>query len=182
MKKIALTLAILAGMTAVGTASAATPDYNYVDAGYVKVDNLSDGWGLRGGAMIGDSNFYVNAAYSRQEINHWGVHYNLSNINVGFAHPFTEATHLNAELGYENISAGGGSADGFRAGLGVRHAFNDKVEGLLRVNHYFGHDLSDDTTGTAGVTVKFDHHWGLVGEVEFGDGGETYLVGARYAF
>ena len=182
MKRSILLATLTAALAVSSVASAATPDYNYVDLGWQKVDSLSDGPAIRGGLQFGQSNFYGNAAYSRQEVNDWDVKYNLALVNIGYAHRFTEATHLNAEVGYERVSAEGESADGYRAGLGVVHAFNDHFQGLVRANHYFGGDLESDTTGTVGLTAKFTQNWGLTGEVEFADGGETYFLGARYSF
>lgn len=184
MKRSILAAAMLASIAFAGAASAAedTPTYNYVDAGYVKIDDLSDGWGLRGGLKFGDTNFYGNASYSRQEIKDWDVNYNLTNVNVGYAHPLATATHLNAEVGYQYLSADGNSADGYRAGVGVRHAFNDTFEGLVRANHYFAGDTESDTTGTVGAALNFSPSFGAVAEVEFGNGGQTYMVGARYRF
>lgn len=158
------------------------PAYNYVDAGYTKVADLSDGWGVRGGLKFGESNFYGKAAYSRQKVDNWNVDYNLADVAVGYAHRFTPLTHLNAEVGYQRVSAEGESADGYRAAVGVRHAFSPRFEGLVRANHYFGGDLDSDTTGTVGGAFYFTQNIGGVAEVEFGDGGETYMVGLRYAF
>lgn len=182
MKRSILVLAMLASFAGAASAAEGTPSYNYVDATYVKIDDLSDGWGLRGGAKFGDSNFYGDASYTRQDVKDWDVSYNLSTATLGYAHPLSVTTHLNAEIGYQYISADGNSADGYRAGLGVRHAFNDKFEGLVRANHYFGGDLEGDTTGTIGATYKFTPIIGAVAEVEFADGGQTYLAGVRFSF
>ena len=44
------------------------------------------------------------------------------------------------------------------------------------------HATTPQSTGTVGLTAKFTQNWGLTGEVEFADGGETYFLGARYSF
>ena len=41
---------------------------------------------------------------------------------------------------------------------------------------------SNNFTGTIGAQYKFGQTWGLVGEVEFADGGEVYLLGLRASF
>lgn len=183
MKRSILLVALTAALSFSSIASAATPpSYDYVDLAWHKVDGLSDGPAIRGGLMFGESNFYGNATYSRQDVNDWDVKYNLFQGNVGYAHPFNESTNLNAEVGYQRVSAEGEHVDGYRAGLGVVHAFNEHFEGMVRANHYFGGDLESDTTGTIGLNANFNQNWGVTSEVEFADGGETYLLGVRYNF
>jgi hypothetical protein len=181
MKRSIMTLA-LAALALSGTAVAGDIDYNYVEGGYYKLDDASKGPVLRAGVRFADSGFYGNAGYSRQELDGWGVKFNLTNINLGYAYNFAPRTDLQAELGYQRASVSGGSVDGNRASIGVAHAFNPHFQGFVRANHYFGGDLESDTTGTLGATGKFTQNWGLTGEVEFGDGGNTYLATVRYAF
>jgi len=180
--KRSILFAAIAALAITGTASAAEIDYNYVDLGYYKVDDASDGPAIRGGLRFGESNFYGNAAYTRQNIDGWDVKYNLGQINVGYAHGLAAATDLQVELGYQRASAEGESIDGYRGAVGVAHAFNDNFHGFIRANHYFGGDLESDTTGTLGALAKFNQNWGVTGEVEFADGGNTYLAAVRYSF
>lgn len=175
-------LAALASLAFAGTASAGDIDYNYVEGGYYKLDNASSGPVVRGGIRFADSGFYGNASYSRQELDGWGVKFDLTNVNLGYAYTFAPRTDLQAEVGYQRAAVQGASVDGNRASLGVAHAFNPHFQGFVRANHYFGGDLESDTTGTLGATGKFTQNWGLTGEVEFADGGTTYLATVRYAF
>ena len=52
----------------------------------------------------------------------------------------------------------------------------------LQANYTDGSDFDGDFSGTIGAQYKFTQTWGMTGEVEFADGGETYLVGLRASF
>ena len=39
-----------------------------------------------------------------------------------------------------------------------------------------------DFSGTVGMQYKFSQTWGVTGEAEFGDNGESYVVGLRASF
>ena len=45
-----------------------------------------------------------------------------------------------------------------------------------------GSDFTGDFSGTVGMQYKFSQTWGITGEAEFGDNGESYLVGLRASF
>lgn len=175
---IALALAAAFSMSA----SASEISYTYVEGGYVNLDGDADGFGLRGSLNFGDSNFYGFAGYSQVEIDGTSFDIDATNIGFGYHHALSERAHLLAELSYVNADAGIVDADGYRASVGVRGAFSDNVEGVLKANYTDGNDLDGDFSGTAGLLVKFNPTWGGFAEVEAADGGETYMVGVRASF
>ena len=58
----------------------------------------------------------------------------------------------------------------------------ENFEGLVKLNYLDGNNTDGDFTGTLGAQFKFSDTWGVTGEVEFADGGQTYLVGVRASF
>ncbi|HEX5756596.1 MAG TPA: Ax21 family protein [Arenimonas sp.] len=175
---IALALAAAFSMSA----NASDISYTYAEGGYVNFDGDHDGFGLRGSFNFGQSDFYGFAGYSQVEIDGTNVDIDSTNIGLGYHHALSERAHLLAELSYVNADAGIIDLDGYRASVGVRGAFSDHVEGVLKANYTDGSDLDGDVSGTAGLLVKFNPTWGISGEVEFADGGETYMLGLRASF
>ena len=53
---------------------------------------------------------------------------------------------------------------------------------LGEITDFMTNMASGDFTATVGAQYKFSRTWGVVGEIEAGDGGETYLVGLRASF
>lgn len=180
MTRSLIVLALAAAFST--SADASDLSYTYLEGGYVNVDGDADGIGLRGSLNFGDSNFYGFAGYSQVEIDNTSIDIDVTNVGVGYHHALSTRAHLLSELSYVNADAGIVDADGYRASVGVRGAFSDTVEGVLKANYTDGNDLDGDFSGTAGLLVKFSPTWGAFGDVEFGDGGETYTVGVRASF
>jgi len=157
--------------------------YTYVEGGYVNVDGDADGYGVRGSFEFGDSNFYGFGAYSSVEIDNTSIDVDSTQIGVGYAHGLTNNADLISELSWVNTDVDGfGDADGYRASVGIRGSFSDNFEGLVKANWTDGSDIDGDFSGTIGAQYKFTKIWGVTGEIEFADGGETYMVGLRASF
>lgn len=208
MKTTLLALALIAAPFA---ASAAPLSYTYVEGGYDKlhvdyddsVSSNADGAYLKGSYDIG-SGFNAIASYQRVEDSGFALggtyHYDdsvtQSEIGFGYHSPIGQSTDFIAELAWTRFKAAA-SVDGFggdsesaiggRGAIGVRSAFNDRVEGLLKVNYYDGNDFDGSVTGTVGVQVKLNPTWGITAEVEHGDlfddlATTRYQVGVRASF
>lgn len=157
--------------------------YSYVEGGYVNVDGDADGFGVRGSFEFGESNFYGFGSYAMVEIDDINVDVDTSEIGLGYAHSLSANSDLISEIAYQNVDVDGfGSADGYRASVGLRGSFSDNFEGLVKANYLDGDNVDGDFTGTVGAQYKFTQTWGMTGEIEFADGGETYLVGLRASF
>lgn len=157
--------------------------YTYVEGGYVNVDGDADGYGVRGSFEFGDSNFYGFGAYSSVEIDNTSIDVDSTQIGVGYAHGLTNNADLISELSWVNTDVDGfGDVDGYRASVGIRGSFSDNFEGLVKANWTDGSDIDGDFSGTIGAQYKFTKTWGVTGEIEFADGGETYMLGLRASF
>ncbi len=157
--------------------------YTWVEADYINVDGDADGFGVRGSLEFGESNFYGFGGYNVVEIDDTNVDVDSFDIGLGYAHALSDNADLVAEFSYLNADVDGlGDVDGYRASVGVRGSFSDNFEGLLKANYVDGDDFDGDFTATVGAQYKFTQTWGMVGEIEVGDGGETYLVGLRASF
>ena len=181
--RLAAALAFALVSTAASADEASPIHYNYLDLGYYNLDSDADGYMVRGGFKIADSGVFATASYARVNLDVLDVNVNLYSFGLGYAHSIAASTDLTGEVAYQKLAVLGESADAWRGTVGVAHAFSDKFQGSLKVNHYFGGDLdSSDTTGTAAAELAFTPNWSAIGEVEFGSGDSTYLVGGRYNF
>ena len=157
--------------------------YTWVEADYLNVDGDADGFGLRGSLEFGDSNFYGFGGFSAVEIDNTSIDVDSYDIGLGYAHGLSENTALLAEISYLNSDFSGfGDLDGYRASVGLRGSFSENFEGMIKANYTDSDDFDGDFTATVGAQYKFSQTWGLVGEIEAGDEGETYLVGLRASF
>lgn len=161
--------------------------YTYVEGNYINVQGDNgvdgDGFGVRGSFEFGDSGFYGLAGYNQLEADDINIDVDNYEIGVGYGHDLSENLDLISEIAYLNSDVDGfGSADGYRASVGLRGSFSDSFEGLIKANYVDGDDFDGDFSGTVGAQYKFTQTWGVTGEVEFADGGETYLVGLRASF
>lgn len=196
-KQLALALALAALPL---TALAAEPNYTYVEAGWARLNVDADGIGdvdfdgfqVRGSVEAG-KDFHFFGSYGSTTNDDAGIDVDVDELQlgVGYHYPLGNgSTDLIAEVGYlrQEIDAGDfvdGKADGYRASVGFRSAFNDRFEGYVK-GSYSGGDF-DGFSGLVGAQVKFNQTWGLVGEIEAGeidDGVDAtkYLVGIRASF
>ena len=205
MKTTILALALAAAPLA---ASAAPLSYTFVEGGYDKLhadlgdeSGEIDGAYLKGSFDIGSG---INAIASIQRVQDSGfvagTHYDdsitQSEIGFGYHQSMTDRVDFIAEAAWVRFDLkskldGTTWIDeqglGGRGALGVRGAFNERVEGLLKANYYDGNDFDGTWTGTAGLQVKFNPTWGLNVEVEHGDiigdlSSTRYQVGVRASF
>lgn len=180
MKRALFALALAAALPM--SAQAAERSYSYIELDYVNVDSDADGLGVRGAINFGDSNFYGLAGYNTVEVDNTNVDVDFYEIGAGYHHTLNDKADFIAEVAYQNAEVFGFDVDGYRVSGGFRGNFSDNFEGLAKLNYIDGSDLDGDFSGTLGAQYKFGDVWGLTGEVEFAEGGETYLVGVRASF
>jgi Ax21 family sulfation-dependent quorum factor len=187
MKRALFALALAAVLPM--SAQASELSYSFVELDYVNVNFDSgadaDGFGLRGAYNFGDSGFYGLAGYTDvnvDDIDFTDFDISFYEIGAGYHYGISENTDLIAELAYQNAESSGSDVDGYRLSGGFRGNLADSFEGLVKVNYLDGENVDGDFSGTLGAQYKFNETWGMTGEVEFADGGETYLVGVRASF
>lgn len=161
--------------------------YTYVEGGYNYIDgdfgSEADGFGVRGSFEFGKSGFYGFGGYTKVEVNNVNVDIDNTELGLGYAHGLSDNLDLISEFAWNDIDVDGlGSADGYRASIGLRGSFTENFEGLIKANYNDGDNADGDFSGTLGAQYKFSKTWGLVGEATFADGGEQYLLGLRASF
>lgn len=180
MKRTLFALALAAALPM--SAQAAERSYSYVELDYVNVDSDADGFGLRGSVNFGESNFYGLGSYTNVEIDNTNIDVEGFDVGVGYHHTLNDSADLIAEVAYQSVEVLGFDADGYRVSGGFRGNLAENFEGLVKLNYLDGNDVDGDFTGTLGAQFKFSDTWGMTGEVEFADGGQSYLVGVRASF
>jgi Ax21 family sulfation-dependent quorum factor len=181
MKRSLLALALVAVLPFAAQADDKL-SYSYVEADYVNVDGDADGFGVRGSFEFADTGFYGLGGWRSVEIDGTNVDIDNWELGFGYAHDLSANLDLISELAYENVEVEGFDADGFRASIGLRGSFSPNFEGLAKIGYADGDNVDGDFVGTLGAQYKFGQTWGLVGEVDFADGGEMYTVGLRASF
>ncbi len=195
-KQFALALALA---TMSFGAAAAEPNYTYLEGGFARLnldvggvgDADFDGFQVRGSVEAG-KDFHFFGSYGSTNNDDAGIDVDFDELQVGlgYHYPLSDSTDLLAEIGYikQEIDVeafGDADADGYRASVGFRSAFNDHFEGYVK-GSYNGGDF-DGFSGTVGAQVKFNQTWGLVGEIEAGEMDDEldatkYLIGVRASF
>ena len=186
-------LAVLMAAAIPCAASAAELSHDYVEAGVSRLtedvpsvfggDRKFDGMYLRGSAAFGDSGLYGFGAYRQGETD-GAAAFNRSNaqLGVGYAYRVAPRVELLGEGSWLRSDYEGFGDDTWRASVGARAAFGERVEGWAKA-HYTdqGYD-STRYSGELGALVKIDERWGVTGAVELGDREDTYTVGLRASF
>jgi Ax21 family sulfation-dependent quorum factor len=180
MKRALFALALAAALPM--SAQASELSYSFVELDYVNIDNDADGFGVRGSVGFGDTGFYGLGGYSNVELDNFNVDVDFYEIGLGYHHPVSDKADVVAELAYQNAEVLNTSADGYRLSGGFRGHLAERFEGLVKLNYVDGNDVDGDFTGTLGGQFNFNEMWGMTGEVEFANGGQSYLVGVRASF
>ena len=180
MKRTLFALALAAALPM--SAQAAERSYSYVELDYVNVDSDADGFGVRGSVDFAESNFYGFGSYTSVEVDNTNFDIDGFEVGVGYHHALNDSADLIGEVAYQNVEVLGFDADGYRVSGGFRGNLAENFEGLVKLNYLDGNNTDGDFTGTLGAQFKFSETWGVTGEVEFADGGQSYLVGVRASF
>lgn len=181
MKRSLFALALVAAMPFAAQADDKLSN-TWIEGDYVNVDGDADGFGVRGAFEFGDTGFYGLGGWRSVEIDDTNIDVDNWEIGVGYAHDVSENMDLISELAYNQVDVEGFDDDGYRASVGLRGSFTPNFEGIVKANYLDGDEFDGDFTGTLGAQYKFTQTWGVVGEAEFGDGGETYTLGLRASF
>lgn len=159
-------------MLLVAPAIADGPNYNYVQAGYQRVeldvgggsDPGANGYGVGGSFEIGDS-MYAFVGYSTVD---FGFDVDLNQLAAGFGYHFdlSDNTDFFADLAYvkAEVTAGGfGSIDddGYGATIGVRSNISELIELVGAVNYVDFGDGGDSTAVSGGIWFNLTDSFAL---------------------
>ena len=185
---------VLFALALTAPAMAEQPSYNYLQAGYQKVeidlggilgDVDGDGYQLSGSFEIGDSAYFF-AGYSSASFD-FDIDADQIEAGIGYHHGMSSNTDFYANVAYvkAEVDVGGvGSADedGYGVAIGIRSNVSDAVELEVSVSYV---DLGDDNDSTAfdggfwfNVTDTFALGLGFGGD----DDVTTYGAGMRWYF
>ena len=99
------------------------------------------------------------------------------------SYTYVEADYVNVDSDADGFGFRGSFEFGESGFYGFGGYNTVEIDGTsIDVDTYDRSDFSGDFSGTIGGQYKFGQTWGVVGEVEFADGGETYLLGLRASF
>ena len=181
MKRSLLALALVAALPFAAHADDKLSN-TWIEGDYVNLDGDNDGFGVRGSFEFAGSGFYGLGGWRSVDIEGSDIAIDNWELGVGYEHDLSENLDLLSEVAYNQVDVEGFDEDGYRASVGLRGSFSPKFEGLVKANWYDSDGTDGDFTGTLGAQYKFTPMWGVVGEAEFGDGGETYTLGLRASF
>ena len=209
MKKQLLAAAVLAAASMGAYAQDITPgnktsvQWTYVQAGFARtsIDDSGasldfDGWNIKGSAEIADE-FHVFGQYQQannDELNILGttLDLDLEESELGFGwHPMiadnmnavVEISHVRQEI--KATFMGDSISDDinyWRVGGGIRGAFNDYVVGSLKGTYTDTSDQEGAFGAVAGLEVRFNPTWSIVGEADVTEHQNHYTVGVRASF
>lgn len=164
--------------------------YNFLDAGYVRVDiddfsEDADGFLLRGSFEVTE-NIFLFGGYRDLGADVGGFDIDVSdfNLGVGYAWPVGNASSLYGKLSYVSAEADsfGVSVDdtGYGLALGLRSRPTTNVELEGYVDYVDLSDLGDETSFGAAARFFVTPQFALAAEVLFGDESTSYGAGLRW--
>jgi hypothetical protein len=177
-------------MTLSAASAAQGLNYNYVEAGYGRVDIDSpdvdgDGFVLGGSFAVSDQ-FHLFGSYQTADFD-FGIDFTQFDLGLGFNTPITDMVDVVATVSYEYVevdASGFGSADdnGFGLGVGLRALVSPQVELHGGVEYVDLSDSGSDTALGAGFRFNFNEKFSLGLEGSWGDDISQYALMGRIYF
>ncbi|RNF83595.1 outer membrane beta-barrel protein [Montanilutibacter psychrotolerans] len=198
MKKLLVLALTLAAAPFAATAGEHSYTYVELDANRQVIESTGsdldlDGFAVKGSFEFAES-FSVFGGYQRGEESlrsNFGPSVDFTgeqaHIGLGYHHGVSDSTDLLVEVSYIKSQA---DIEGFevidgddgRVSVGVQSALGEKVDAWVKANYTDGDVYDSEFSATAGLLVKFNKTWGLVGEIEAGDDVTNYGIGVRASF
>ncbi|NCO20020.1 MAG: hypothetical protein GW900_08265 [Gammaproteobacteria bacterium] len=174
MNRKTLNAAMLAPLVAAGMpqlASAQELNYSFIEGGasWLDPDGLSGtelGFNVRFSADL-INGFYLQGAWDSWDIDvgPFDIDADVYRIGAGYRYSLQQATDLFFEASYAVFDVGPVDNDGFRADIGLRHGFGERVEGRI-YGGYQGDGSDGDALLGADLLFKFNDRLGLSAGVE----------------
>ena len=169
---------------------AADLNYNFVQAGYQKVDiddasEDADGFVVSGSFEVGE-NVFISAGYSQLEWDEFGISAELDTLSIGVGYHvgISDTVDFYGALSAIRADAsvsGFGSVDddGFGATIGLRGMVGDNVELTGSLGYSDIGDFGDGTVIGGGVLYNFTENFSVGLFVEFDEDATGYGGGFR---
>lgn len=177
MKLTKIAAVTLLASTFATSAFAASPSWNYVEAGYAQVDDESindkaKGFKVAGAYQFAD-NFVTRVEYSDGDTDISGadVGFDLLSVGLGYRVEAADSIDFYGIVSYERLGVdarfGGASASndesGFGATIGLRSMFSDNFEGLAELGYI---DIDDAEIND--VTLKVGGRYFVTEDISVG--------------
>jgi hypothetical protein len=202
MKRSLIALALAAALPM--SAQAAGPDYSYAELNYNTISQTilcngcsvydgAEGFGLRGSFEFNDD-WYVFGAYNDGGSDLASqFSYDSWQLGLGYHTPINDNADWMFELSYNGTQneilealTGDDSDNGWRLSAGANGSVSERVNLFGKLNFARGgrdYTVTDQGfSATAGMRLQLTEMWGLVGEVEAGDGYTVSTFGVRANF
>lgn len=188
MKRIALSLALIAGPLAAHAADAGL-SYSWLEADYVHVNpdhaDNANGVALRASGAISD-NFNVVAGANRLNDGYGVAPFKVDDsrnyyLGIGYHVPVATNVDLVSELTYLKHD-NNFDEDGYGAKVGVRAAVNANFEVGAGVAYAKLHHIDSNTALDVSAQYKFTPTFGVAAEALVGNHDRSFVVGPRLSF
>ena len=163
-------------------------DYSHSNSG-ASSDTLSVD-----GSVGFEQNFYVYGSAGHTDRDHFTAE-NHWNFGGGFHAPITERADFVGEIstGQESIDGRSRGLEAYTAEVGLRSALATHLEGFIYTGYTTNHNSNVDRTNDSvsaeiGGQYRFNHHWGLVGDItlapssRYSHANQQYYIGPRFSF
>ena len=178
-QRITLLTAVIAG-TLSCSALAASPNWQFAEAGYTNLDNDFvdfDGLSISSKYLL-DNNIYLNGEYS--DLSKDGYDLNRTTLGAGYRIPMNSTTDAYVGANYERVDTNLVDENGYSVNAGVRSMVTREVELMGQVGYY---DVDDgDVTVKVGANYYFAPRWAAGLSYEKIDDADFTQVTARYTF
>lgn len=185
------TIAVISSLVLGAPALAETPNWNYAEAGWQRIDidesgidADADGFGIGGAFELADS-WHILASYQTADFD-FGIDFDQLTIGGGYHTAITDTTEFVADLSYVRVeaSAGGSSADddGLAGRIGLRSMLTDQFELAGFITQTELDDSGGDTAIGGEAWYSFTPMFAAGANVSFSDDVTQYGLGFRVYF
>jgi|GEM_PF-5362993 len=182
-------LALAAALAGVSFGAQAGPNWNYVEAGFVRLNSDSldgDGFGMRGSVAVAESwHLFARFDNGSGDVGRNSFDFNSFSVGAGYNFGINDSTDFVARLAYERaeveVFRSSGSADGYSVFAGVRSQLSDNFT-LGAGVAFFDGDEDSSTALQLEAQYAFTPSIAVSLAIEGDDDGQTFFIGPRLNF
>ncbi|MFT6896830.1 MAG: opacity protein-like surface antigen [Paraglaciecola sp.] len=182
MKTSKIALLVAASLLGAPAVFAASPNFNYVEGGYTKLDfdksNFEpDGVKISGSASV-SNNLFLNGSYSDASDR---VDYNQLSLGLGYRVAANSNTDVYGIVSYEEMEIGNVDDNGYGLTAGVRSFITPNIE-LDGGLSYVDIDRNDETFLNLGASYYITKEAAVNVAYRTSDDSDTITFSGRYSF